>query len=70
MKVEPLSVDFEMHLDKKNCKLLKKMVNHAKNSEHQRYIDEFVNFILLTYMRDLYHESIPEIVGAKDDEDQ
>ena len=34
MKVEPLSADFEMHLDKKNCKLLKKMVNHAKNSEH------------------------------------
>jgi hypothetical protein len=34
MKVEPLEGDYEMHLDKKNCKLLKKMVNHAKNSEH------------------------------------
>ena len=41
------------------------MVNHAKNSEHQRYIDEFVNFILLTYMRDLYHDSIPNLVKAK-----
>ena len=34
IKVEPLASDYEMHLDKKNCKLLKKMVNHAKNSEH------------------------------------
>ena len=68
MKVKPLESDYEMHLDNKNCKFLKKMVNHAKNSEHQKYIDEFVNFILLTYMRDLYHESIPGLVKAKDED--
>ena len=34
MKVDPILEDYTLHLDKKNCKLLKKMVNHAKNSEH------------------------------------
>lgn len=30
----PLSKDYILHLDKKNCKLLKRMLDHAKNSEH------------------------------------
>ena len=47
-----------LHLDKKNCRFLKKMMNHAKNSEHQKTITEFVNYILITYLQKIYHHSI------------
>ena len=34
IKVKDIENDFDLHLDKKNCQLLKRLFNHAKNSEY------------------------------------
>ena len=41
-----------LHLDKKNCKLLKRMFDHAKNSEHNNQVKEFTNYLHLYYLLD------------------
>lgn len=45
--------DHLLHLTSKNCKLMKKLRNHAKNSEYQVLIDEFINYVTLNYLSEL-----------------
>lgn len=46
----PLEEDHVLYMGDKNCKLLKYVMNHAKNSEQQRKISDFVEFIALKYL--------------------
>ena len=52
--------DFLIHMGVKNCNFLKKMMNHAKNSEHQNYVDEFANYLLTKYLREITNGFYPE----------
>ena len=52
--------DFLIHMGVKNCNFLKKMMNHAKNSEHQSYVDEFANYLLTNYLQGITSGFHPE----------
>jgi len=59
INVEDVEKDYLLHTDKKNCKLLKQMINHAKNSEHQKKINDFTQWVALKYLKDhIYHPSL------------
>ena len=58
LKVQDLSSDYLLHTDKKNCKLLKKLINFSKNSEHQAYIQEFINYLLVKYISPVFTEEL------------
>jgi len=53
IQVAPEAEDHLLHLGTKNCNFLKRMINHAKNSEHQEYIEEFVSYVLINYLREI-----------------
>ena len=59
-EILPEDEDFLIHMGVKNCNFLKKMMNHAKNSEHQNYVDEFANYLLTKYLRDITTGFLPE----------
>ena len=45
IKTTPLSEDRILYMSNYNCKILKFVMNDAKNSEHQRKITDFVEWI-------------------------
>ena len=46
MEIEEKGKDFTLHMGRKNCKLYKKLSDFAKNSENQKYVEEFKMFLL------------------------
>jgi hypothetical protein len=49
---KPLDDDSILYMSpKKNCKLLKYVMNHAQNSENQKRITDFVEWVALKYLR-------------------
>ena len=42
--------DQKLHLGNKNCDLMKQMMDEAKKSEHQAYIDEFNTYLTINYL--------------------
>ena len=60
--VEDKDTDHLFHLCGKNCKLFKRLLSHAGESEHQKYINDFVEYVTRKYLKDLS-------VGMIDNED-
>lgn len=57
IETKALIEDQLIYMGETNCKLLKYVMNHAKNSEHQRKINDFVEWTSLKYLRRHIYDS-------------
>ena len=53
----PLAEDRITYMGDQSCKLIKYVTNHGKNSEHQKKITDFAEWISLKYLRKHIYDS-------------